>query len=194
MGTRFLFDLNSPYAYLAAERLDGVLGLDVVWEPIVFGALLSAQRRFPWSMNDDTREPGVAEVERRALERGLPEPTWPEGWPLDTWSIDALRAATWALDVDPAFGRRVVLAMFQTMFVHNTSLRERGVIGIAVEAAGGSPDEMAEAIATDQVRSQLRSATDAAIAAKVYGVPTVIVGEQMFWGDDQLEAAAAAAR
>jgi 2-hydroxychromene-2-carboxylate isomerase len=188
---RFLFDLNSPYAYLAAERVDSVLPGPVSWEPIVFGALLSAQHRLPWSLHKDLREEGQREVELRAASRGLPGVTWPEGWPLDTWSVPALRAATWALALDPEFGRLVTLELFRTMFVRDTSLRALGAVDAAVIAAGGDVDAMNVAIAGEEVRGTLKRATDAAIAAKVHGVPTVVVGEEMFWGDDQLEAAAA---
>jgi 2-hydroxychromene-2-carboxylate isomerase len=42
------------------------------------------------------------------------------------------------------------------------------------------------------VKQRLRDATDAAIACGVTGVPTVALGDKLFWGDDRLEDAAAA--
>jgi 2-hydroxychromene-2-carboxylate isomerase len=44
------------------------------------------------------------------------------------------------------------------------------------------------------VKDQLRAATDEAIAHGVTGVPSIAVGEQVFWGDDRLEEAAEAIR
>ena len=44
------------------------------------------------------------------------------------------------------------------------------------------------------VKEQLRTATDEAIARGVTGVPSIAVGEQVFWGDDRLEEAAEAIR
>ena len=52
----------------------------------------------------------------------------------------------------------------------------------AVEAATQSPE----------VKQALRQATDAAHARGVFGVPTVAVGAELFWGDDRLDDAAAA--
>jgi 2-hydroxychromene-2-carboxylate isomerase len=66
----FRFDTNSPYAYLAAERVDDVLGPGVVWQPIAFGFLLRAQGRRPWSFDEPTRSDGIAEIGRRAAARG----------------------------------------------------------------------------------------------------------------------------
>jgi 2-hydroxychromene-2-carboxylate isomerase len=56
--------------------------------------------------------------------------------------------------------------------------------------AGLPADELAEAIASAPVKAALRSATDTAWDAGVQGVPTVRVGDQLFYGDDQLELAA----
>jgi 2-hydroxychromene-2-carboxylate isomerase len=44
-----------------------------------------------------------------------------------------------------------------------------------------------------EVREELRASTAQAVARGVTGVPTVVVGDQLFWGDDRLEAAGAAA-
>ncbi len=44
------------------------------------------------------------------------------------------------------------------------------------------------------VKDRLRAATDDAYARGVRGVPTVAVGDELFYGDDQLDAAAAAVR
>jgi 2-hydroxychromene-2-carboxylate isomerase len=43
-----------------------------------------------------------------------------------------------------------------------------------------------------EIKEQLQAVTGRAIAKRIYGVPTVEVSGKMFWGDDQLEAAAAA--
>ena len=192
MPTRFLFDLNSPYAYLAAERIDEVVGPDVVWQPIVFGALLGRQRRTPWSLRSGEREAGMIEVQRRCVERGLPAIAWVEGWPLETWSIESLRAAHWALSIDQRFGREVTRALFRSFFVDGRSLRDHAVVCGAIESVGGAVAELESGLADEAVKSGLRTATDEAIAADIHGVPTVVVGDEQFWGDDQLETAAAA--
>ena len=44
------------------------------------------------------------------------------------------------------------------------------------------------------VKDALRAGTDDALAHGVIGVPTIAVGEQLFWGDDRLEEAAEAIR
>jgi 2-hydroxychromene-2-carboxylate isomerase len=58
--------------------------------------------------------------------------------------------------------------------------------------AGCEGDELLAAAADPAVKAALRSRTDEAIALGVRGVPTVLAGTRPFWGDDRLEAAAAA--
>ena len=82
----FFFDLYSPYAYLAAHRVDEVLPAAPRWQPIVFGVVLREAGKIPWSMRDGEREAGQEEVSRRARERGLPEVRWPPGWPADSYA------------------------------------------------------------------------------------------------------------
>jgi 2-hydroxychromene-2-carboxylate isomerase len=62
----------------------------------------------------------------------------------------------------------------------------------AVADAGLDPE--AAALDDPQIKRALREATEGAHARGVFGVPTVAVGDQLFWGDDRLEEAAAANR
>ena len=69
------------------------------------------------------------------------------------------------------------------------SVAER-VFDLAPEV-GLTPQELAAGTADPEIKRALRDATDAAYAAGVFGVPTVAVGGEVFWGDDRLEDAAA---
>ncbi|HEY7073724.1 MAG TPA: DUF3572 family protein [Solirubrobacteraceae bacterium] len=66
---------------------------------------------------------------------------------------------------------------------------EASVIAFAADA-GLDPAAAARAPGDPAVKGQLREATEAAWARGVRGVPTLTLGEALFYGDDQLEAAA----
>ena len=76
----FYYDLGSPYSYLAAERINALLPVVPVWQPVLLGAIYKATGGGSWSVTAD-RTAGMAEVERRAAARSLPELRWPEPWP-----------------------------------------------------------------------------------------------------------------
>ena len=52
---------------------------------------------------------------------------------------------------------------------------------------------MTKALETASVKDRLKAATAEAIELGVGGIPTVAVGERLFWGDDKLEEAVQAA-
>jgi 2-hydroxychromene-2-carboxylate isomerase len=187
----FYYDFNSPYAYLAAERINSMFDSPPVWQPIALWFVLQHDNRIPWSMKPDTKEPGMREIEQRAAERDLPPVRWPEGWPVDTYSLTPLRAAVFADESGrvEAFS----LAAFRQAFAAGRNLSDVDNVLLAAAACELHPRAVQKAIERDSIKKKLKVATDEAIQRGVPGVPTVAVGDQLFWGDDRLEEAAAAA-
>lgn len=188
----FYFDLGSPYAYLAAERISGLFTEAELeqpeWQPILLGGLFQHFGRDSWG-NGPEREAGMAEVERRASAYGLPPIAWPDPWPGNM--LTAMRVATFAKQT----GRTVSfsLAAFRQQFAAGRDLSDPDNVIIAGAACELHPRALLKAVQTDIVKSALREATDAAAARGVEGVPAVVVGEEVFWGDDRLEDTVAAA-
>lgn len=185
----FYFDTNSPYAYLAAHRVDEVLPVRPEWRPIAFGVIVRARGKLPWSFAEDRTE-HFDEIARRARERGLPEVRYPEQWPAEGYSLDPLRAML--LTDGPEQLRRLALELFTTMFVEGRMLNDIEALLEAAGRAGMDREQVREGIARQEVKDRLRAGTDEALAAGVTGVPTVTVNGELFWGDDRLEEAAAA--
>lgn len=186
----FYFDVNSPYAYLAATRI-GDLIPGAVWRPIALAMLFREIGKIPWSLKPG-REENMADCERRAAERGLPPVVWPDGWPAETWSFNPLRAAIVAEEHDLLVP--FSLECYRLVFADRRSLAELDNTLEAARAVGLDPDEVRDRIAERAVKDRLREYTDEAVALGAVGVPTVAVGDELFWGDDCLEEAAAAAR
>jgi 2-hydroxychromene-2-carboxylate isomerase len=61
----FYFDLGSPYAYLAAERINTVMPGPVIWQPILLGGIWKAKGGQSWATTE-RRQEGMAEIEARA--------------------------------------------------------------------------------------------------------------------------------
>jgi 2-hydroxychromene-2-carboxylate isomerase len=185
----FYFDLGSPYAYLAAERVNHVLPVVPEWQPVLVGAIFKARGYGSWARTDQ-RDAGIAEVERRARDYGLPEIRWPPDWPGDM--LGAMRAATFAKQT----GRTVAfaLAAFRQAFAGGRDLSQVDNVLLAAAACELHPRAVLKGMEMQSVKDQLRAATADAIARGVTGVPSVAVGDEVFWGDDKLEEAAAAIR
>jgi 2-hydroxychromene-2-carboxylate isomerase len=185
----FYYDLGSPYSYLAAERVNSLLPEVPLWQPVLLGAIFQARGYGSWSQTDE-RDAGIAEVERRAREYGLPELRWPDPWPGNT--LTAMRAATFAQQT----GRAVAfsLAAFRQAFAGGRDLTDVDNVLLAAAACELHPRAVLKGIEMQSVKDELRATTDEAIARGVTGVPSIAVGKRVFWGDDKLEEAAAAIR
>ncbi|HTA12405.1 MAG TPA: DsbA family protein [Solirubrobacteraceae bacterium] len=184
----FYFDLGSPYAYLSAERLAGLLAEPVQWQPLSLGGLFKSNGRSSWALGDHRRrQDGIAEVERRALAYRLPPIHWPDPWPGNY--LMAMRAATYAFTVGR--GRELTLRAFRDAFQRGHDLSLPARVLDAGEHAGLDRATLQAATLEPAIKRALRDATDAAHAAGVIGVPTLAIDGQLFWGDDRLEDAAA---
>ena len=188
----FYYDLGSPYAYLSAERISGLFTEAELeqpeWQPVLLGGLFQQFGRESWSQGPG-RAAGIAEIERRASAYGLAPIVWPDPWPGNT--LTAMRVATFAKQT----GRTVSfsLAAFRQAFAAGRDLTDPDNVMIAGAACELHPRALLKAVQTEIVKSALREATDAAAARGVEGVPALVVGEEVFWGDDRLEAGVAAA-
>jgi 2-hydroxychromene-2-carboxylate isomerase len=188
MSATFYFDLGSPFVYLAAERLEGLGITGVAWQPVSLGGLFKLTGRSSWGRSP-SRDTGMAEIEARAERYGLPPLRWPDAWP--GHYLNAMRACVAAAERDALepFARTALRLAF-------TEGRDLSVVDEVLEAArrvGLDPEWLRARIAEPEIKERLRAVTQAALVRGVFGVPTLALGERMFWGDDQLERAAAAA-
>jgi 2-hydroxychromene-2-carboxylate isomerase len=188
----FYYDLGSPYAYLSAERISGLFTEAELeqpeWQPILLGGLFQRFERGSWA-ETPARAEGMAEIERRAAEYGLPPIAWAKPWPGNT--LVAMRAATFAKQT----GRTISfsLAAFRQAFAAGRDLTDADNVTIAAAACELHPRALLKAVETEAVKGGLREATDHAGDLGVEGVPAVAVGDEVFWGDDRLEEAVVAA-
>jgi 2-hydroxychromene-2-carboxylate isomerase len=184
----FYFDLGSPYAYLAAERITTLLPEPLEWRPVLLGGLFKLAGRSSWALGDyRRREVGMAEIERRARLYGLAPMQWPDPWPSDY--LVAMRATTFAFALGR--GRRFTQHAFRNAFRRGADLSITANVLESAGQVGVERHDLEAAIESPQIKQSLREATDAAFELGVFGVPTVAVDGELFWGDDRLEEAAA---
>lgn len=182
----FYFDLGSPLAYFAAERVLQAIPVACEWQPVLARELPAAETFEGFRCRDDEQIFRL-EVERRARELGLQALRWPEPFPFD--SEPAMRAAIYAKSI----GRAVAFAQaaFRQVFAGGRSLAEPDNLLIAAAACEMHPSAVLKALALESVAAQLAESTSAAAAAGVLDVPAVRIGGRVFHGERALEHAAA---
>src|SRR5947207_5400303 len=130
----------------------------------------------------------MAGCEGRGAAYGLPPFRWPDPWPPN--GLSAMRAATYAKEL----GKTVSfsLAAFRQAFVAGRDLGDADNVAIAAASAEIHPRALMQAIGRGAIKDRLREATERAGDAGVMGVPAVVIGDEVFWGDDRLDDAVAA--
>jgi 2-hydroxychromene-2-carboxylate isomerase len=185
----FYFDLASPLAYLAAERVLHTMPIATEWQPVLARELPAAESFEGFRCRDD-EDIFRQETGRRAAELGLQELRWPDPFPFD--SALAMRAATYAKSI----GRVVAFAQaaFRQAFAGGRSLDRTDHVLIAAAACEMHPSAILKGAELRSVAEQLSSVTATAARLGVSDVPAVRVGERVFHGERALEEAAAHAR
>ncbi|HKG03564.1 MAG TPA: DsbA family protein [Conexibacter sp.] len=178
----FYYDLGSPEAYLAAERVMADLPVVPEWVPILAAGLPGG------GSGDATVEERCARVASRAQGQHVQPLRWPAQWPQQDTRV-AMVGATYAKQI----GRAVAfaLAAFRQAFAGGRALDEDTVV-IAAAACEMHPRAVLQALGRRSVAAALDAATAAAAAAGVTQVPAIVFGGRVFEGDDAVEQAAAA--
>jgi 2-hydroxychromene-2-carboxylate isomerase len=184
----FYFGAMSPNSWFAAERITALLP-EARWQGVFAGAIFKANGRTSWGLTE-AREQGLADCEQRAAEYGLGPIRWPDPWP--TSDLAVARAMVWA----DGLGRLkpYALAAMRLSFQEAADLGDLETVLEAGRRAGLDAGELTGAIASEEVKAKLREVVDRALSEGVFGVPTIMIGEELYWGDDTLERAASAYR
>jgi 2-hydroxychromene-2-carboxylate isomerase len=183
----FYFGAMSPYSWFSAERMDRLIPT-AGWHAVFLGGVFNSNGRTSWALGE-RRAAGMADCEARAGEYGLGPIRWPQPWPTNDLLIARGMVAAQARGLMKPFA----LAAMRLAFLESADLAETPSVLEAGSRTGIDAGEMEAALADSEVKDALRAATEEAMARGLFGVPTVIVGEELFWGDDRLAEAAAAA-
>lgn len=176
----FYLDFISPYAWLAFDALPKALeGIShrVVHKPVVFGAMLHHHGQLGPAEMPSKRHWTYRQVQWQARAQGTPLQL-PASHPFN--SLALLRLAT-ACDAEGTPNRFVCEKIFRHVWCTGQDAADAD--RLAALSADLSP---AADVASPVVKQQLKAHTDEAIALDLFGVPSLVVDGQVFWGNDAL--------
>ncbi len=181
------FDVVCPYAYLASTQIERVAeraGARVRWEPMLLGGVFRAI-----GQGDDPNR-AMSEAKRRHTARDLER--WSEhfGVPLKRPAEHPRRTvlAMRALCALPERERvRAIHALFAAYWARGEDLSQPAVVVAALDAAGFDGAALVRRADAADVKDDLRARTERAVARGIFGVPTMFVRGEMFWGQDRLD-------
>ena len=181
---RFHFDYISPYAYLAWTQIRAIAARHahlLVPVPTLFAGLLNAHGQKGPAEIPPKRIYVFKECLRRAHRFGVPlspPPSHPFN-PLLALRVTSLVAAG-------AEQEALIDALYRATWGGGAGVSTPEAVAAAATEAGLDGGRLVAAADAPDVKARIRANTDAAIAAGVFGVPTMIVGGELFWGVDSL--------
>ena len=179
---RFYFDYESPNAYLAWTQLPKLAqryGFAVEPVPILYAALLDAHGQLG---------PGESPAKGRWMSKNLARKAILLGVSLNPPAFlpfNPLLALRMTLLVSDTRERDTLIdALFQAVWVRGLHVSESAVVEGVANEIGLPGDALVAKAQMPEVKKLLRSQTDDAISRGVFGVPSMEVGDELFWGYD----------
>ena len=169
----FYFDFVSPYSYLCLHRLQSLGAVSFTYRPVLFAALLNH-----WGQK------GPAEIPAKRLwtyrwctwwaqELGIPF-RFPASHPFNP--LHHLR-----LCIAAGGGVEGIRTIFADLWTTGAEASDPERFSRLCEALGVKPEKLAES------KDVLRRNTEEAAARGVFGVPSLVVDGEVFWGADSIE-------
>jgi 2-hydroxychromene-2-carboxylate isomerase len=175
----WVFDVISPFAYLAFPRLAQLPDMQLEFVPVLLAGLLDhfgqtgpaeipSKRRFTYRF-----------VLWRARQLGVPM-RMPPAHPFNP--LAALR-----LIIAAGSDRRAAGTVLDAVFRDGRDVNDPAVIADLARRLGVADPQTA--ITEPAVKERLRANTNWAIARGIFGVPTLVIGAELFWGHDAVDMA-----
>ena len=183
---QFFFDFSSPFSYLAATQVEAVAarsGAVVRFRPFLLGALFKAVGTVDipfFAMSEPKRRHTATDLFRWADHYGVPF-KWPSRFPMNT--VKALRMVLQLPEeARPAF----VHAVNGAYWADDRDINDDATLVAIASGLGLDGAALLAGTKSDEVKAQLKTATDEAVRLGLFGAPTFMVGKLLFWGQDRL--------
>lgn len=183
----FLFDVGSPYTYLAYHQLPKIAkaqGAEITWTPVLLGGIFQATgNRSPIEVPAKGSYSNI-DLQRWGKAYGVTMQMNPD-FPINTLAL-MRGAVAMQMRGDEAF-QHYLRAVFEAMFGKPRNLNLPAEIGAVLTEAGFDAAEFMQLIGDQRVKDRLKDNTASAVARGAFGAPTFFVGDDMFWGQDRLD-------
>ncbi|MEY4249719.1 MAG: hypothetical protein RJA87_1352 [Pseudomonadota bacterium] len=185
----FLFDFGSPNAYLAHRVIPGIIertGAVFDYQPVLLGGLFKlANNRAPMvAFGDIPKKMAYQRIEMDRFVRvnGLTKYRFNPHFPINTLNLMRGAVAAQALGQFDAY----IEAVFCAMWEDQLQAGDPEVLAQVLTKAGLDAKAVLELSQTPDIKAKLGDNTQAAYDRGAFGIPTFFVGDEIYFGKDQL--------
>jgi 2-hydroxychromene-2-carboxylate isomerase len=180
------YDYVSPFSYLAHVQMDGLAertGAELVYRPVLLGGIFKAAgNTSPIQDPCEAKRKHVMTTLMRWVKHHNAPMKMNPAFPLN--SVTAMRCAVAAQNAGCFDGAH--RAMFSAMWENGVDISDAEALKNVLDAAGLDGSGLLDATGNDDVKNSLKANVEDAISRGAYGAPTFLVGDALFWGQDQV--------
>jgi len=190
----FWFEFASTYSYPAAARVEDAArraGVGVTWRPFLLGPIFGHQG---WNDSPFNIYPVKGRYMWRDLERICARLEVPFRRPSQFPRNGLLAARVACSNATEPWLPAFVRGVYRANFAEDRDIAQAATVSDVLDALGLPAAEVLERAQSPAAKQRLREQTDEAIRRGIFGAPTFVVGDELFWGNDRLEDALAWSR
>jgi 2-hydroxychromene-2-carboxylate isomerase len=187
----FFYFIGSTYSYLSVARAEDIAaqqGVELLWRPFSVRTLMREQNNIPFADKPLKLKYMWRDLARRAERLDVPFDGVPPPYPIDLHEA-ANHVATLALH--GGWCREFTQAAYRKWFLHKQDPGTPENLRAVLQAIGQDADTCIAQASEAPTKQAYAASTDRARQLGIFGSPTFVVGEEIFWGGDRLEDALA---
>ncbi|MBL8266944.1 2-hydroxychromene-2-carboxylate isomerase [Steroidobacter sp.] len=187
MQIEFWFEFASTYSYPAAMRIEALAaerGATVAWRPFLLGPIFQQQG---WNNSPFNIYPVKGNYMWRDLERICECMNIPLRRPSVFPRNSLLAARVAGANTEAAWLPAFVRATYQANFADDADISSPAVLERCLSTLGLDAAAILAGAQTPAAKDKLKALTAEAMERGIFGAPSIVVGRELFWGNDRLE-------
>ena len=183
----FWFEFASTYSYLSVMRIEALAaeqGIPVKWQPFLLGPIFKTQG---WDTSPFNLYPAKGRYMWRDMERQTEKFGLPFQRPSEFPRNGLLAARIALLGSEQSWGPAFVKAVYARNFAQNLPIDDAAALLPVLQQLQLDADAILEQAQSATNKQRLKEQTERAQALGIFGAPSFVVGDELFWGNDRLE-------
>ena len=180
----FYFDFISPYSYLAYKKFETYNQdnkINIIFKPILLGGLHNLGGITPPAFNERKMKNMKNDCELIASKNNI-EFKWNTKFP-----INSLYLMRGYLSINDKNKKKFFDICFDAYWKNNIDISDEENVNKILETCKIDKFTYDNDIKQKAIKDELRTLTDAAFQKDIFGAPTFVVNNKIFWGQDRLE-------
>ena len=177
----FYFDFISPYSYLAHQKIKSIKNVNFNYKPVLVGGLHNLQGITAPAFIKPKLKHMISDCDLIA-KKDKSNFIWNSNFPIN--SINIMRGYLF-INVE---NRDLYLnVMFDAYWKYNLNISNEEIIKTLIKKSKIEPISFFDGINDPIIKEELKSLTQEAHNKEIFGAPTFVVNNKIFWGQDRLE-------